>query len=453
MLRAFARPQPSSMAPGLRLAVIEGCFAVLPQTFTAGVFLTGFALMLGADPWALGLLAAIPALGQSAQLLTPVLMARGVSRKAMTVWCASLSRYLWAPMIAIPFLPIASAAQLGLFFVLLGLSQVLSQMAGAAWTDWMGDLVPDSQRGRYFGFRNAVNAAVGMAVLGAGSHYLDHVPEAQRRWAFVALIAWGLAGAVGSQLALSRQPDPPVHRLRAKQAPLRAPLANRSFMRLTGLMVLWTLVTNLTGAFSYAYALKELHASYALVGTHALIVSALPILSGPWWGKLIDKQGAQFALTLAMAPVCLHPLYWLFMRPGFLAPIFLDAASSGLFWVGVTLATSTLLLEAAPSGQRAAYVGVYSAATGIALSVAAMVGGALLSRLGGQHVVVGAWTLSAYQAMLAFGLLARLGCLAAMTRLPRLKASTLLIETWPGGMPEPTLERAVPAAGQTAATP
>lgn len=453
MLRAFARPQPSSMAPGLRLAVIEGCFAMLPQTFTGGVFLTGFALMLGADPWALGLLAAIPALGQSAQLLTPLLMARGVNRKDMTVWCASLSRYLWAPMIAIPFLPIAPAAQLGLFFVLLGLSQVLAQMAGAAWTDWMGDLVPESQRGRYFGFRNAVTAAIGMAVLGAGSRYLDHVPETQRRWAFVALIAWGLAGAVGSQLSLSRQPDPPVTRLRAKKAPLRAPLANKGFMRLTGLMVLWTLVTSLTGAFSYAYALKELHAGYALVGTHALIASALPILSGPWWGKLIDKKGPQFALVLAMAPVCLHPLYWLCMRPDFMATIYLDAVSSGLFWVGVGLATTTLLLETAPSGERAAYAGVYGAATGVALSVAALVGGALLSRMGGHSVVLGAWTLSAYQAMLAVGLVARFGCLAAMTRLPRLKAPTLLIETWPGGVPEPTLERTVPAAGEAAVTP
>ena len=45
---------------------------------------------------------------QSGNLLTPLLMARGVSRKDVTVWCASLSRYLWAPMIAIPFLPIAA---------------------------------------------------------------------------------------------------------------------------------------------------------------------------------------------------------------------------------------------------------------------------------------------------------------------------------------------------------
>jgi MFS family permease len=377
-------------------------------------------------------------------------MARGIGRKDVTVWCASLSRYLWMPMVVIPFLPIPSSAKLTLFFSFLGLSTLLGQMAGAAWTDWMSDMVPESQRGRYFGFRNAVTAAVGMAVMGGGSRYLDAVPEAQRQWGFVALIALAMLGAIGSQVALSRQPDPPVVRLRPQKAPIHAPLANRAFMRMTGLMLLWTLVISITGPFCYAYALNDLHAGIGLVGLHALIVSALPIVAGPWWGKLIDRKGPQFALVLAMLPVSLHPLYWLVMRPDFLWPIWLDAFSSGLFWTGVSLATTTLLMEAAPSGERAGYVGVYSTATGIASALSALVGGLLLSQHVHDKFMIGAFSLSAWQLMLLICLGARFACVAALSTLPKLKAPTLLIETWPGGVPEGAHEHAVPSTGEAA---
>ena len=85
-------PLPRSAQAGMRLSVIEGCFAALPAAFSTGVFLTGFALLLGADAWALGLVAAIPAFGQSAQLLSAWLLGRWGHRKALTIWSASISR-------------------------------------------------------------------------------------------------------------------------------------------------------------------------------------------------------------------------------------------------------------------------------------------------------------------------------------------------------------------------
>ena len=104
-----ARLLPAHTVPavaGLRLSVVEGCFAMLPQTFTGGVFLSGFALLLGANAWQMGLIMAIPTLGQWMQLLAATWIARGADRRAMTVWCASISRYLWLPIATIPFLPL-----------------------------------------------------------------------------------------------------------------------------------------------------------------------------------------------------------------------------------------------------------------------------------------------------------------------------------------------------------
>lgn len=433
LLPAFSRP-------GMRLAVLEGCFATLPQTFTTGIFLTGFALMLGAGPWALGLLGAVPALGQAGQLLTPALMNRGVSRKTLTVWGASVSRYLFLLIAVIPFLPIGLNEKLTLFFALLAMSTVSGQMAGVSWCDWIADLVPDAERGRYLGLRNGICAGVGMAAVWGGSRFLDAFKGHDERWAFVALIALGVAGALASQWALGRQPDAEATGRPRKRVSFRAPLANRNFMRLTGLMLVWTVCVGLTAPFCLAYALETVHVDYTTLGVHATLIGGLSILTQPLWGRLIDKKGAQFTQLVAMAPICLHPLYWLAMRPDFVTPLWFDAVSSGIFWSGLNLATMSLLMEASPSGERASYMSLFNTCTGVAASLSALVGGALLTAFAGQSLMVAGAAFSAFQVLLACVCVGRVLSLLSLAGLPAVKVPTLTLDTWEAVSVQPAAE-------------
>lgn len=429
-LSRFPLILPPFSRPGMRLAVLEGCFATLPQTFTTGIFLTGFALMLGAGPWAIGLLGAVPAIGQAGQLLAPALMNRGVPRKDLTVWGASLSRYMFLLVAVIPFLPIGVNEKLTLFFGLLAVSNLSAQLAGVSWCDWIADLVPDSERGRYLGLRNGICALVGMAAVWGGSRFLDAFKGHDERWAFAALIGVGVLGAIASQVALSRQPD--TEKTGPARAPVsfKAPLKNRTFMRMTLLMVVWSVCIGVTAPFCLAYALQTVHIDYTTMGLHATIVGALSILSQPLWGRLIDKKGAQFTQMVAMAPICLHPLYWLALRPDFVTPLWFDAVSSGIFWSGLTLATMTLLMEASPSGARASYMSLFNTCTGVATSVAALVGGGLLAALSGHSFVVAGAAFSAFQMLLLVMVVGRFAALVGFAGLPTVKVPTLTIDTW-----------------------
>src|SRR5688572_7909311 len=60
----------------LKLSLAEGALATAMGTLQSGVFLMGFALLLGASPLVLGLLAALPALAQLAQLVGAAWMER-----------------------------------------------------------------------------------------------------------------------------------------------------------------------------------------------------------------------------------------------------------------------------------------------------------------------------------------------------------------------------------------
>jgi hypothetical protein len=357
-------------------------------------------------------------------------MNRGFGRKAITVWGASCSRYLFVAIALIPFLPLGTTEKLAAFFAILAISNMLAQMAGVSWCDWMADLVPDSERGRYLGLRNGICALVAMAAVWGGSRFLDAFKGHDERWAFAALIGVGLLGAIASQTALTRQPDSADGAMVRKQVSFKVPLANRNFMRLTRLMVFWSVAVGLTGPFCLAYALQTVHIDYTTMGIHATLVVALSIQSQPLWGRLIDKKGAQFTQTAAMLPLCLHPLYWLVLRPDFVTPLWFDAVSSGIFWSGLTLATMTLLMEASPSGERASYMSLFNTCTGVATSLAALVGGGLLA-LAGPHVfLVGGLAFSAFQLMLLVLCVGRFVALARLAALPSVKVPTLTIDTW-----------------------
>src|SRR3954470_16604658 len=116
---------PAAVRRGLRLSIIEGSLSNIHVTVTAGAFLTGFALMLGAGDFELGVIAALPFLGQLFQFVGAYLEERLGERRRMTVISCGISRLLWALVAALPFLTILGPARLPIFLLILAVSQAL----------------------------------------------------------------------------------------------------------------------------------------------------------------------------------------------------------------------------------------------------------------------------------------------------------------------------------------
>src|SRR6478672_4413742 len=116
---------PAVVRRGLRLSIVEGSLSNIHITVCAGAFLTGFALMLGAGDFELGLIAALPFLGQLFQFVGAYLEERLGERRPMTVISCGVSRSLWALLAALPFLTVLGMAQLPIFLLVLAISQAL----------------------------------------------------------------------------------------------------------------------------------------------------------------------------------------------------------------------------------------------------------------------------------------------------------------------------------------
>ena len=79
----------------MRLASVESGFSQVQIILTGGIFLTALALSLGAQPWHLGFLAAVPHLTQLFQLIGAYLIEATGRRKLVAVLGAGVSRLLW----------------------------------------------------------------------------------------------------------------------------------------------------------------------------------------------------------------------------------------------------------------------------------------------------------------------------------------------------------------------
>src|SRR5512142_2332513 len=111
--RMRLRPDPTisqaDLQRGHRALVRDAAWASVTGALYGGVILVGFALALGAGPFVIGMLAAIPFIAQSAQLAGIALVERLRQRKRITVTSVTVSRVIIATLAVIPFLPVTEA--------------------------------------------------------------------------------------------------------------------------------------------------------------------------------------------------------------------------------------------------------------------------------------------------------------------------------------------------------
>jgi MFS family permease len=390
---------PSAVQRGLRLSIVEGSLSNIHITVTGGAFLTGFALLLGASDFELGLLAALPFVGQLFQFVGAYLEERLGERRRLCALTAGASRSLWAVMAALPFLSTLGASRLPIFLLILAISQALIGITVNAWLSWMSDLVPPRQRGRYFGTRNTITSITAMAASWLAGRALDSYRGAGAESVGYALI-FCIASmcAVAGAMVLWRQPEPPmrrVERVRVRQL-LSAPLRHRPFRMFSLTAAAWALVIGIGGPFFNAYGIQNLKLSFASLAVLAIITSAVALGTQPLIGRLQDRYGDKRVLVGSVIGVVLLPWGWVLSTPDFLLPLWLNAILSGVFWPGINQGLMNLLMDRAPAEGRGAYVASYGAITGFGTFLASLLGGAIATGLASTVVQIGPLALNHY---------------------------------------------------------
>ena len=367
----------------LRASVAEGMVAEVFTACAGATVLTGWAVALQLSPFLVGVMSALPFCAQFVQFPAAWLTsALGHRRVALGV--VLLSRQVMLPLCVMPWLGLSLVGQQRLLVGVAATSAVLAVVGNNAWTAWMGELVPESLRGRYFGRRTAVcTLGSTLASLVAGVT-MDRLGTPGGVGLGLPLLAGvSCVAGVGCTLLMLRQHDPAPQRERPRLA-LRVallPLKDERARRVLGYQLAWNAAVGLCTPFFAYHSLKNLKLGFLALAVQAASTAAMRMVTAPLWGRVIDRRGAQPVLVLCSLGLCVLPLVWLWPSPTFLWPLLLDVVLAGGLWSGHTLASFALPLAVAPREGRPFYLAAFSTAGGLAYTVASALGGGLAGLL------------------------------------------------------------------------
>ena len=122
------------------------------DSLAVGSTLTAYALLLGAGPVAIGILGAIPFIGNMIHLLSSYLIEKGLSAKKIAIWSSFLARPFYLIAAGLCFFQGTSWAVPVLIISLL-FSYLIGSVCGGVWMPWMKELIPAQMMGRFFSHR------------------------------------------------------------------------------------------------------------------------------------------------------------------------------------------------------------------------------------------------------------------------------------------------------------
>ncbi len=416
----------SRLRRSLRASTAEGFGAELVNACAGPTILAGWALHLGATPLEVGALGALPQLAQLVQLPSAWVTAV-LGRRRVAIAAVGLARQALLPLALLPLLHLSPAGARAVLVWVSAASAVLGVVGNNAWTAWMGELVPEGLRGRYFGGRTAL-CTFGGALSGvAVARLLDALSSRGAASTALALLAAAacLLGLL-TTVFMSRQHDPPggapaAPSLRAAMRPLR----DRDARSLLAYQLAWNASVAVGGGFFTFHLLHNLRVGFTLAAIQAAGVAVVRILAAPLWGRALDRFGARPVLAACSFAAAVQPLVWLTTSPTFVWPIAVDALVGGVAWSGHGLASFALPLSVAPRRDRPFYLAAFGMAGGAAYAFATWAGGTVAAVLPRSVATLGAGGGHGLELLFALSALGRFASAFLALRIAEEGAGTL----------------------------
>ena len=349
-----------------------------------GVFLTAYALALGADALAIAVLAAVPLAAKVSQVFTSAHIERAGHWPQTALACAAIARLTLLAAAALPFLLHSPDAARALV-ALIALSSLVASFFDLALLTWMAELVPPGIRGRFLGTRNRTSGLAGQVTTLAAAAVIQGIFGARGQSPLVFAALFAVAGGVGLAAlpVLARVPPPRRTRSRVEVPRLRnmllAPLRDRNCRTFMIFAALWHGAIGVSSPFLLVFMLDELGLSLLSVTALVSLNSIVAAGTMTYWGRLGDHFGAKTVLRAGTYLIMPATLLWLIVTPGRTWPIVVFQLVAGLGWGAYNTNVNNLMLKLAPAGRGPSYVASLGAVAGIAEAIGPLAGGVIIA--------------------------------------------------------------------------
>jgi MFS family permease len=273
---------------------------------------------------------------------------------------------------------------LPLFLILsISLYYILGAILYPAWFSWMGDIVSEKERGRYFAYRNKVAGIIAIIASFIGAYLLDYFDSKKIIMAgFIVLFGLALVFRFISYRTFAKKSfyEP---QLKFKngyyfsffQFVKKMPFTN--FGKFVIFIALLNGAVAVASPFVNVFMLDELKFDYKIFTLINLTASIATLLFLPLWGKFTDKKGNRKMMILGSIFIPLIPILWIFSR----SPYYLVVPSvvGGIVWGGFNLAATNFIYDSVRKEHRGLCVAYYAIVVGIAIFVGSLFGGLVLN--------------------------------------------------------------------------
>jgi len=380
----------------LELSVKEGSLASVSTGFGLSYF-SPFALAMNATAAQVGILFAIINLLPSiVQLRASVLIAK-FSRKKIVLAGMYWKILLWVPIILTGLLFYLGVPHMvWVLIVLVGLFYAFGAIVHPAWFSWMGSLVPEDMRGKYFSRRNQAAGFFGIVTMVVGAVLLDGakgIGESTGNVVGFTMLGFGLLFVVSALtrvwtwFLLKKQYEPRI-KVRKKDyfsfwQFMKRCLSN-PFGRFVVFRFFMSFVVGIAGPFWAVYMLRDLGFSYVWFMLITVSATVFHLVFLPLLGKMSDRFGNIKVMTICSWLIVTTPLLWLgsvFVVGDLWVKIYLlfvPAIVGGFAWAGYMLAVNNYVYDAVSGPKQGFGVAYMNFVVGVAIFLGASFGSLLV---------------------------------------------------------------------------
>jgi MFS family permease len=359
----------------LHLSLFDSASSSIMTGAAEGYF-QAFAVFLKATVFQVGLVSTLPlSVASLLQLASRPMLGLSRTRKRLTVGAGILRTALFIPLALVPFM---GPARFWILLLLVCLYFTFIYMPTPAWTAWMRDLVAESERGRFFGRRNAIGSLTALAASVAVGIVLE-IFSPNPLPGFLILFGVAFFGSLCATAFMSFEYDPAgdSHGQRSQSiASFSREMLRTNYGRFVAFNFVIYFGAYILSPFAVPFMLNELHFSYLELMVVISLVSLIRFLTMPLWGALGDRYGSRKILVLCAGMICLTPFTWLLARSFTLAC--LVQAFGAFAWSGFEIAALSFAYDAMPAATVTRQTSFLLLFRGAAVIGGGLVGGALL---------------------------------------------------------------------------
>ncbi|HVY01726.1 MAG TPA: MFS transporter [Candidatus Nanoarchaeia archaeon] len=345
-------------------------------------YISAFMVELTKNPLLIGLISSLPGLlSPIAQIYGSRLMEKH-PRKKIVSRSALIHGLMWIPIAAIALLFYLNILTPKLpYFLLIAYTSlaILGAIGGPAWFSWMGDIVHEKERGKYFGKRNRIIGFCSLSVFFLASFLLDFFKtKGMVMIAFMIMFLVASGFRVFSYTLFKKKYEPELKLTKDYYFSFWQYITRYgNFLKFSIYQSAFYFSLMISSPFFTYYMLDHLKFSYLSFTLVSISSTLFYLMTLPIAGKFSDKYGNIKMLYVSSLGFALYPLLWLFVSSP-LGLILLPQLVIGVSTAGFTIASTNFIYDTVTPQKRGICAAYMSVLVGLGIFVGSMTGGFIL---------------------------------------------------------------------------